>query len=414
MSSTRTRERRIAERLRAVRPPGEGDALERALELAEELSIPGAAPLVRPSRRRGLMALAGALLAAALLTLTPAGATVTNWIGDAVDSGPAPRPALRAVPAGGSLLVESPAGAWVVQADGSRRLLGDYRAASWSPRGLYAAVSSGRELSAVEPDGTPHWTIPTTGHPSGIRWAPSGQRIAYLTDDGADGLASLELVAGDGTGRRRLANAVQPVAPAWKPVEEGASSENALAYVDRYGLVRAIDVDDGEGLGRTSRTSGMPQSIAWIGPRRLIAVEGDRIEELNLDGPATTLLRVPAGRIASATYSPATDAIAVLAESGPDARPRSRLILLRSVSGGDRSGGERTLFSGLGRYQRPVFSPDGSLVQLGWPAANQWLFVATEAGEARRVMAVGSIRNQFDSGDGGVGSFPAVSGWCCG
>ena len=98
MSSTRTRERRIAERLRAVRPPGEGDALERALELAEELSIPGAAPLVRPSRRRGLMALAGALLAAALLTLTPAGATVTNWIGDAVDSALPPAPPCEPFP----------------------------------------------------------------------------------------------------------------------------------------------------------------------------------------------------------------------------------------------------------------------------------------------------------------------------
>ena len=44
-------------------------------------------------------------------------------------------PALFSLPAPGRLLVTADSGVWVVHQDGSKRLLGDYREASWSPFG---------------------------------------------------------------------------------------------------------------------------------------------------------------------------------------------------------------------------------------------------------------------------------------
>src|ERR671934_220788 len=45
-------------------------------------------------------------------------------------------PTLFRLPAPGRLLVESSEGPWVVQPDGSKRLLGRFLDASWSPHGL--------------------------------------------------------------------------------------------------------------------------------------------------------------------------------------------------------------------------------------------------------------------------------------
>src|SRR6185437_7031143 len=107
-------------------------------------------------------------------------------------------PALTRLPGGGDLLVQSPHGPWLVHADGSRRLLGDYDQATWSPRGLFVAAAGGRQLTAVEPHGDPHWSISSPARISSPRWAPSGYRVAYLSG------RSLRVVAGDGTGDRLL------------------------------------------------------------------------------------------------------------------------------------------------------------------------------------------------------------------
>ena len=55
---------------------------------------------------------------------------------------------MRALPAAGELLVESAQGPWIVHDDGSKRLLGDSDAATWSPHGLFVAATGGRELVA--------------------------------------------------------------------------------------------------------------------------------------------------------------------------------------------------------------------------------------------------------------------------
>src|SRR5688500_2488290 len=94
----------------------------------------------RQHGRRALVALCAALAVTAV-ALTPAGAEVADWVRDAVDPGRNDaRPALVSLPAPGRLLVTSQQGPWVVEQDGSRRLLGAFDDASWSPGGLFVVA----------------------------------------------------------------------------------------------------------------------------------------------------------------------------------------------------------------------------------------------------------------------------------
>src|SRR4051794_23213832 len=176
------RERRLRELLLDAPLPGQADAERRGVALV------AAAYAGRPRERRSpaprlTLALAAALVLAALV-LSPAGASVRGWVGDVfATETPAPAPALTEVPGGGRLLVRSEEGAWVVQPDGSRRLLGRYDEVSWSPRGLFVAAAAGHTLSAIEPDGTPHWSVSAPGPVHDPRWSPSGYRIAYRSGD---------------------------------------------------------------------------------------------------------------------------------------------------------------------------------------------------------------------------------------
>src|SRR5207253_3710788 len=81
------------------------------------------------------------------------------------------------LPAPGRLLVQSTRGAWIVQRDGSRRLLGRYRDASWSPHGKYVAgVLHGTELVALEPTGPVRWEKPHKQRLALPRWSFEGYR----------------------------------------------------------------------------------------------------------------------------------------------------------------------------------------------------------------------------------------------
>ena len=59
--------------------------------------------------------------------------------------------------------------------DGSKRLLGAYRDASWSPFGLFVVAARGEQLVALEPDGSVRWTLarPAVAFP---RWARQRDR----------------------------------------------------------------------------------------------------------------------------------------------------------------------------------------------------------------------------------------------
>ena len=62
--------------------------------------------------------------------------------------------------------------------------------------------------------------------------------------------------------------------------------------------------------------------------------------------------------------------------------------------------------SGAGDFAEPVRSPDGRWLAVGWPEADQLVFVRVAGG--RQIRAVSNVSSQFRSQ-----SFPTISGWCC-
>ena len=89
-------------------------------------------------------------------------------------------------------------------------------------------------------------------------------------------------------------------------------------------------------------------------------------------------------------------------------KAHSRLVLI-GVRPGEPE--HRTVFSGLGRYQGPLFSPDGSRVQVGWREAGQWIFVPTS--RDADPIAVDNIARQFESEGGSGQPPPRIESWCC-
>lgn len=424
------REERLWQLLGEVPVPG-GDAAERrGLTLVE-----AAYAQRRPERRSPLPRLAIAFAAITLLAallLSPAGAAVRNWVGDVFEGGvPDAERGLSEIPGGGRLLVQSAQGPWVVQPDGSRRLLGDYSAAGWSPHGLFMSTASGRTLSAVEPDGTPHWSLPAPGRVRDPRWSPSGFQIAYRAG------SQLRVVAGDGTENRLLDPAVAPLPPAWSPWGTAL-----LAYLDVGQRIRIVATDGdappnlsdhpGGSLDSAPALNGLT-GLEWSpgGGALLEASRQElRLRALSLRKTLASVelgqpqrLPLPAGAILrSAVFSPDGDSIAVLlqlglgeatSEGGRSAGPRSEVVLidLRDLS-------SRRLFVVTGRLAGLAFSPNGSRLLTSWPQAGQWLFVATHAHPgsqtgADRIRAVGNIAAEFAPGAHIAARFPRIEGWCC-
>jgi hypothetical protein len=225
-------------------PPGAEERAWRVVRAAFEERKP--APRERKPWRPVVVLAVVAVVAAAVAS--PPGQAVLDSIREAVGVERA-QPALFSLPAPGRLLVESDQGVWVVQADGSKRRLGDWREASWSPLGRFVVAARRNELAALEPDGDLRWSLarPTVRFP---RWAGTSvdTRIAYLS--GSD----LRVVAGDGTGDRLLARRVAPVAPVWQP-----GPGFVLAFSDRQGRRHVVDTESGreiEGEGTVPRPHG--------------------------------------------------------------------------------------------------------------------------------------------------------------
>ena len=223
----------MKDELERVEIPGEHEARVRTWAVVES-AFAERQPAPRPSHWPRVAAVALAVAAALAAALTSPGRAVIDEIREVVGVERADR-ALFSVPAPGRLLVASDAGAWVVQQDGSRRRLGDYREASWSPFGRFVIAASEDELAAVKPDGEVRWSLPRPGVVRSPRWAgtETDTRVAYLDRTG------LRVVAGDSTDDRLLAQGITgPLA--WRP---GAGF--ALAYVGPRGRVSVIDVDTG-------------------------------------------------------------------------------------------------------------------------------------------------------------------------
>jgi dipeptidyl aminopeptidase/acylaminoacyl peptidase len=401
-------EQRLRTLLREAPVPGAEEAERRGLRVVNGAFAQRQPPPRRPALPRLALALAAATLLTALL-LSPAGAAVRDWIDDVLTVGVRDaEPALTEVPGGGRLLVASPQGSWVVQPDGSRRLLGGYAEATWSPRGLFVAAVSGRVLSAVEPGGTVHWSLSSTAPISDPRWSPSGFRIAYRTG------RALRVVGGDGTGDRLLDRRVAPVAVAWWP-----QGPHLLAYVDAGGELRIVNADSGETVGSAAAAGGTRQ-LAWApdgsqlleATRRSLLLRELRIGKLagTVEIGSTRRLRLPAGAaIRSASFSPRGETIAVLLElpARGTRPPRGELALVDPANES-----KRPLFTAPGRLSDLAWSPDGKRLLITWADADQWLFIP--ASGRGRVRAIGGISGEFDPGGKPwpVG-FPRIEGWCC-
>ncbi len=394
-------DQRLRDHLRELQVPGEREAEQRAWALAQRAFADRQPTPQRPTARRLLLAAAAALLLA-LALLSPAGAAIRNWVSDVVGQENA-LPALTSLPAPGKLLVDSKRGTWVVQADGSQRLLGDYREATWSPHGVYVAATRGPQLTALEAGGDPRWTI--TGHRpvSTPSWqAPDGFRIAYLSG------SSLRVVDGDGTGDHQVAGRVAPVAPVWRP-----GARHILAFVDAAGLVRLVNSDSGRRI--RSLHFPAPRDLAWSRDGAQLALAtGSRIAVLRAPAPRVAEQRArmtrarPSSTAGQVAFSPSGGRVAFIRSSTANSAIGSELVLGRLRAGGIS---ERTLFSGPGQLTDLTWAPDGRWVLVGWREADQWLFIDTR--NPSKVVAIANIDRQFDPGGEGTGAFPRISGWCC-
>jgi hypothetical protein len=320
----------VKRELESIEIPGEHEARERSWSVVET-AFHEREPVERRRRTVRPVLVVAVVVALLAAVLSPPGRAVLDEIRETVGIERA-QPALFSLPAAGRLLVASDAGVWVVHQDGSKRLLGPYREASWSPFGRFVVAAHENELAALEPGGEVRWTLARPGVRS-PRWkgTETDTRIAYVDDTG------LRVVAGDGTDDRLLVAGYRgPLA--WRP-----GSGFVLAYTDRAGRVTLYDVAAGRVVARSAP-----------------------------------------GRVETGT---------------PWGVIRRRGAASELVSGG------RVVLRTPGRLSGVASSPDGRWLMVGWPAADQWVFVKTDGSGLR---AVANVSEQFRSR-----SFPRVEGWCC-
>jgi hypothetical protein len=360
-------------------------------------------PLPRRRRRplRAALALAVVAVVAAAL-LSPPGRSVGGWIRDRVAGEPDAQPALVRLPAPGMLLVVSDRGPWIVHRDGSKRFLGDYDDASFSPQGRFVVATAGRRVLALEPDGDPRWALARPGPVADPRWAPSpGFRVAYREG------ATLRVVAGDGTSDRLLARNVAPLAPAWLPRE----GRTVLAYARADGVVRVVEVDSGDELMRTSALPGV-REVLWT-PEGLLAVLTGR--ELRLYSRRGRIIQIGTTRPAPGHLLldavPAPGEQVVYADYDTQARATTLVRASCFGAGACRTIGPTRIFTGPGRLRDLVLSPDARWVLAGWPEADQLLSLRLPPGP--RIRAVDDVRREFDPGRPPRSEFPRLAGWCC-
>ena len=364
--------------------PQEREAEERSwpvVRAAWEERVPRARPSV-VRRRWPVVAIAVALVVAAA-ALSPPGTAVLGSLKDAVQG----RDNLVSLPADGRILVNAPAGAWVVNHDGSKRLLSDYRDASWSPHGLYLAAARGNTLVALEPNGRVHWKLARSRPIGAPTWSYEGYRIAYL-----DGHA-LRVVNGDGTGDRLLApNAVggQLPAYAWRP------GTHELAYKNARNELLLVDVDSGRVLWR-QHTRGV-EKLLWSDDGRRLFVGA--LPTVVLDDRGRTVATLAHGHLFPVAFVPRTRALTVVTS----ANRRSTV----AVYAGPHYRRRRVVFSGLGVFAGLAWSPDRRWLLVDWSTADQWVFI--RVAPTPRVRTISDISSTF--GTGPESRF-SVAGWCC-
>jgi hypothetical protein len=376
--------------LLAVPFPDELEAQRRAWAVVRE-AYATREPVPRRNRRLRLLIAVAVLGALVVAALSPPGRSVGGWIRDRIAGEENAEPALFRLPAAGRLLVVSEQGPWIVRPDGSKRLLGSYENASFSPNALYVVVTDGRRVLALEPNGDPRWSLSRPTPVSDARWAPTpGFRIAYREGD------ELRVVVGNGTGDRLLVGGVAAVAPAWLPVE----GRTVLAYAGTNGRVHVVEADSGEELW-SADPGAEPEQLVWSsdGGALLVVTTGGRHPVYRQDGRLLRMVETPRGwDVLDAAFAPGTRRVAYSAFEVEE--DRSAVFL-----------GSERLQSVEGRLENVVFSPNGKWLLTGWPEADQLLFLRLPG--VSRIVAVSDVRREFDPGRVGVTTFPRVAEWCC-
>ena len=364
--------------MKDFRAPGEQLAEERSWAVVQR-AYESREPVAWP-RRHARPLVAGALVAAAVAAaLSPPGRSVIHSLRKAVGVEHAQRE-LFSLPAPGRLLVSGPGGAWIVNPDGSRRRLGAYRDAAWSPHGLFVAATRQNELVALDPKGNVRWTLPRRS-PRFPAWTGTraDTRIAYLAG------GRLHIVAGDGTDDRTVALAA-PVAPVWRP-----GPGRVLAYAHGRRAV-VYDADSGVVLLRT-KPGKAPRRLEWSTDGRLLLVFAPHQVRV-FDARGRVVARdEPSGATADAdaAFVPGTHRLAAIRVHGFE----SEVFLF---------GRGKPLFGGTGVFHQLVWAPNGRWLLVTWPTANQWVFVRPKP---RKIVGASRIAAQF-------GGFPRTASWCCG
>jgi hypothetical protein len=383
---------RLPDELRRVEAPSAAeerawDVVLRAFEERER--VPRQRNYLRPAVALGI---AAAIVAGAV---SSPGRAVLGNLRDQVVGQRNATPALFSLPAPGRLIVDSTEGPWIVQRDGSKRLLDRYDELSWSPHGKYVAATRGRELFAIEPGGDVHWSLARSGHISWVRWGGTATdtRIAYLTG------RNLRVVGGDGRGDRLIAREVALTAAAWLP----AAGPHLLAFADQRGGIQLVNVDKPAPL-RSSRPAEVPEELRWTGDGKFLLVLAPRsLRILTVGRKLVRTIRLPLGSHALAV-EPLGHRFALTMRFGPD---RSELLV---YDAGRPFRAPKRRFAATGDFTGIEWSPDGRWLLLAWPTADQWLFIRPFG--APKTQGVARVAEQFSTG-GGAPIFPALGGWCC-
>jgi dipeptidyl aminopeptidase/acylaminoacyl peptidase len=371
--------------------PGEREAERRSWALLRA-EFERREPVPWPRRRLRPLLAVGAAVALLAAALTPPGRGLAERLRDAVT---ADDPAPITLPAPGRLLVLTDEGPWIIQKDGSKRLLGAYEDAVWSPRGLFVGATRERTLVALEPNGRVRWTLTRPARVSQPRWSPSGFRIAYRSGQ------ALRVVAGDGTSDRLLAPSAGPAPPAWRP-----GSVHFVAFADRRNRVRIVNTDERRAVFARARVPSTVRELVWSADGKVLLALTDGNEHLLYDAaakPVATVEQPRAQRAVDAAFAPEGHDLAYISY---DAEEDVSSVLLRL--GGAKT---KTLFTGADRLDGLAWSPDGRWLLVGWPDADQWIFL--DVPRVRRVLTESSVAAEFDPGGSGLGRFPRIVFWCC-
>jgi hypothetical protein len=388
--------------LQRIQAPDEIDAQRRAWALVRA-SFDAREPVSWQRRnRRPLLLVALVVVALLAALLSSPGRALVGSVRDAVtpdNSTPKPKPALVALPAGGSLLVNTSKGPWIVHPDGSMRLLGPWWEGAWSPNAEHVAVTRAHRLAALTPDGTTKWSLARSKLLHGARWSlePPSEccRIAYLNG------RQLRVVAGDGSGDAPLRNVVGAVAPAWRP---GVTRQLAFSTID--GRIELVNVDTTKTIW-LSAPGDPPTQLTWSDDgQRLLALGQRSLRVFDANGNKLWAIGMPVGpsgavfvrkshRFILIRYSPATQ--------------RSDLVLFQAEN---TPGEPRFLYSALGDFGTLAISQNGDWLLVGWVNANQWLFLRLTAA---KVESVSNIVEQFGGSSRAPleRAFPKSVSWCC-